>query len=274
MHQGRSVRAFAQAIFTGLSSQDNQLTQAWSKLDPSLRKDIPDPTESTKVADFLAHLEAKEDIWHGIVNVSQRHGDYQNQNRQFSNYSMHGRGYRGSSYSQREPFANPYQFYQGFSIQNYPNSKTGTSTVLPKILSKLNLGIMRQHLQLGILMVDSQKRIGSPRQQSLPSNKPTHHATDQNYAGDTKSTMPKQPWNCRSTAYQASIEDSEGISDSDLSINTANDSVLPYEDSPNKEHYQEAEIQELEKSFPDSFELGNEMETDDYAWEYTILSSS
>jgi hypothetical protein len=61
-----------------------------------------------------------------------------------------------------------------------------------------------------------------------------------------------------------SIEDSEEIPASDLSINTANDSVLPYENSPNKEHQQEAEMQELEKSSSNSFELGNEMETDDY----------
>ena len=53
----------------------------------------------------------------------------------------------------------------------------------------------------------------------------------------------------KSTAYQVSIEGSEEILDSDLSINTANDSVLPCEDSPNKEHHQETEMQELEKSF-------------------------
>jgi hypothetical protein len=39
--------------------------------------------------------------------------------------------------------------------------------------------------------------------------------------------------------------------------------VLPYEDSPNKEH-QEAEMQESEKSFSNSFELDDGMDTDDY----------
>ena len=145
-------------------------------------------------------------------------------------------GCRGSSCGQREPFPNPYQSYQGFSNQNYPPEQQGRNQyVLPEIFSKLNLGIIRQTPLTRNSTVDSQKRIGSPRQQL--SNKPTHHATDQKYAGDTKSTMPKQPWNCRSTTYQASIQDLEEISDSDLSINTANDSVLSYEDSPNKEHH-------------------------------------
>ncbi|KAN0076225.1 hypothetical protein V8E54_006367 [Elaphomyces granulatus] len=68
----------------------NQLTQAWTKLHPNLRRDIPEPTEDTKIIEFLA---AHEDIWRDIANASPRRGNYQNQNRQFSNYLMRGRGY-------------------------------------------------------------------------------------------------------------------------------------------------------------------------------------
>ena len=65
--KGKSARAFAQTVFrysqaAGLSSQNNQLTQAWTKLHPNLRRNIPEPKETTEVAEFLAHLEAKEDI--------------------------------------------------------------------------------------------------------------------------------------------------------------------------------------------------------------------
>ena len=114
--KGKSVRAFAQAVFrysqaAGLSTQHNQLTQAWTKLHPNLRRDIPEPKETTEVAEFLAHLEAKEDIWRDIENASQRRGNHQNQNRHFS---MHGR-----PYGQRDPLVNPYQSNQGFSNQNY-----------------------------------------------------------------------------------------------------------------------------------------------------------
>ena len=109
-----------------------------------------------------------------------------------------------------------------------------------------------------------QRQLESPKQPKLLADKPANSPAENKYVQGNGAFTPKQPWNRRPTAYQVSIEDSEEIPASDLSINTANDSVLPYEDSPNKEHQQEAEMQELEKSSSSSFELGNEMETDDY----------
>jgi hypothetical protein len=45
-----------------------------------------------------------------------------------------------SSYGQREPFANPYQSYQGFSNQNYPPKQQGTvppQNIFPSSISEL-----------------------------------------------------------------------------------------------------------------------------------------
>ena len=69
---GKSVRSFAQSIFryaqaAEITSTFNQITQAWSKLSPQLRRDIPEPTPTTTITEFLVLLEAKEAIWKDIA---------------------------------------------------------------------------------------------------------------------------------------------------------------------------------------------------------------
>ncbi|KAN0069053.1 hypothetical protein V8E54_012682 [Elaphomyces granulatus] len=57
VHQGRSVRAFAQAVFrhsqaADIRSQYNQITQAWTKLHPNLR--CPRKNNDSRLLDIAA----------------------------------------------------------------------------------------------------------------------------------------------------------------------------------------------------------------------------
>ena len=76
---GKSVRSFAQSIFryalaADITSVFNQITQAWSKLSPQLRRDVPEPTPQTTMTEFLTQLEAKEAIWKDIAQVQPPRG--------------------------------------------------------------------------------------------------------------------------------------------------------------------------------------------------------
>lgn len=69
---GRSARAFAQAIFrharaAHMSSVFQQLIMAWNKIEPGLRRDIPEPNESTTISQFLLQLESKAGIWQDLA---------------------------------------------------------------------------------------------------------------------------------------------------------------------------------------------------------------
>ena len=273
VHQGRSVRAFAQAVFrysqaADIRSQYNQITQAWTKLHPNLRCDIPEPTETTTIADFLSQLEAKESIWRDIAAAANRRGNFPNRGRG-REYSFNpNSGLMNSTYQPREfnysanAYQRPYQIYpQNPNYQNTPNSFQRNSSY-PNQSQTYPRPPPAQ--PAGNRSDPRQRQLEFPKQPKLLADKPAYSPAENKFVQGNRAFTPKQPWNRRPTAYQVSIEDSEEIPASDLSINTANDSVLPYENSPNKEHQQKAEMQELEKSSSNSFELGNEMETDDY----------
>ncbi|KAN0086940.1 hypothetical protein V8E54_000628 [Elaphomyces granulatus] len=124
VHQGRSVRAFAQAVFrysqaADIRSQYNQITQAWTKLHPNLRRDVPEPTEKTTIAEFLSQLEAKESIWRDIAAAANRRGNFPNRDRgrEYS-FNPNSSLMKNTSYQSREfnYSANAYQR----PYQNYP----------------------------------------------------------------------------------------------------------------------------------------------------------
>lgn len=233
--KGKSVRAFAQAVFrysqaAGLSTQHNQLTQAWTKLHPNLRRDIPEPKETTEVAEFLAHLEAKEDIWRDIENASQRRGNHQNQNRHFS---MHGR-----PYGQRDPLVNPYQSNQGFSNQNYlPYKKyypehrryhpeqQGRNQYGPPQNPPTNphpgsrpWNIQQQgrNMPSDIKRLEDNKRVETRPPQRMISDKPAYQPNENRYANKGRTQDNRRDWNRRPTAYQTYPEEPHDASDKDL----------------------------------------------------------
>jgi hypothetical protein len=80
---GGPPRAYAQAVFrdakaAGVESVYNQLVAAWTHLHWEFQRDIPAPTSTTTMIDFLDQLESKTDIWKNIALSRLRQ---QNQNR-------------------------------------------------------------------------------------------------------------------------------------------------------------------------------------------------
>ena len=138
--QGRTPRSFAQSMLrhakaAQMTSVYNQLSLAWNNLALEFRRDIPEPTVSTTISQFLGQLDAKENLWYEMArqqirqpqqadrrsDLPKQSGQYNNRQGGFSkpsfpsqaqpyyqqqSYSGFSPGYGSSSYNYRNNFAN------------------------------------------------------------------------------------------------------------------------------------------------------------------------
>jgi hypothetical protein len=113
INAGTSPRAFAQTMLrytkaAVIDSVYNQLSLIWSRMDMDLRKDIPEPTENTTIAEFITDLEAREDIWKEQASRRQNRNQAQGKN---PGFSQGNRNTTGTTLAQRRPFRpNPRPF--------------------------------------------------------------------------------------------------------------------------------------------------------------------
>jgi hypothetical protein len=170
---GKSVRGFAQSIFryaqaAEITSAFNQITQAWSKLSPQLRRDIPEPTPDTTITEFLGVLEAKEAIWKDIAaqpRYNQRRPRYDRDEEQ--------------EYYPRHPPQRSQGYYPSYQNQYKRPSNQG-----------YNSG-------------PQWNRQRSPRPPHRPQNGPQKLLTDKPDTSD-QNNRNKQPWNQqRASSYPA-----------------------------------------------------------------------
>jgi len=122
---GRTPREYAQGMLrllksTGYTATLDQLLRIRQNIDPSLRRDIDEPTETTTLAKFMESLDARYQDWKDLANRSTRYQSMQGFQAPRPNrdrpQSRGGRGYQ----SQRESYNYPqYQGYQQHQPQGY-----------------------------------------------------------------------------------------------------------------------------------------------------------
>ena len=127
--QGRTPRSFMQNMLrhtkaAHIDSIYNQLTLAWNNLAVELRRDIPEPTLTTTLSQFLRQLDSKENLWYEIARQQGRSQPQQHIDRRSSSTLQKQSGQynnRQGGFS-KPPFpSQPYnQQTQGFS-QMYGN---------------------------------------------------------------------------------------------------------------------------------------------------------
>jgi len=240
VQQGRSVRAFAQAVFrysqaADIRSQYNQITQAWTKLHPNLRRDVPEPTEKTTIAEFLSQLEAKESIWRDIAAASNRRSNYSNRDREqpysfnpnpssmnnpyqpkeFS-YSTNVSQRPYQNYPQTEPFPPAQQPWRPIPPPANPRPWSRPWNIQPQARGMPSPDMKRP---------EDKKRMTRPPPRMI-SDKPAYEPNENRYANKGQEQGNRRDWNRRPTAYQAHPEDAYNTWDKDLySVQTPPDNL-------------------------------------------------
>lgn len=201
---GKSVRQFAQMIFrysqaAEITSTFNQVTQAWSKLSPQLRRDVPEPTPATTVTEFLGILEAKEIIWKDIAaqpRYSQRRPqyDYDREPRQDN--------YQGPPLT-RPPTRQNQGYYPGYRRPSYSNQRYGRQGYDRTQWNAPGYGRtqwvpwsnQRPNPSQHSTQANSEPRDGGPRAQLLLTDKPRKQASRGDAQRQPWNRQPNVPWN-------------------------------------------------------------------------------
>jgi hypothetical protein len=113
---------------------------------------------------------------------------------------MRGRGYGGSSYGQRDLFANPNQSYQAFPNQNYPpyrryypQQQGRNQYGLPQNPPQVQFRNYSSTLPAGNRSDSKQKQINYPKQPKLLTDKPTCPPTENKYVRPVEHSEDDEP---------------------------------------------------------------------------------
>ena len=120
----KSPRAYVQSVIrharaAELTSTFNQLTVAWNNLGLEFRRDIPEPTSSTTLAQFLDQVDVKSNIWFEMARQNRSFNQNQHAERKPSLAKQSGQfNSRQGGFSKPSfPFSpyNQQQSYQGYA---------------------------------------------------------------------------------------------------------------------------------------------------------------
>ena len=152
--QGRSPRSFAQNMLRHakaamMTSVYNQLSLVWNNLGLEFRRDIPEPTLTTTIGQFMGQLDAKESLWYEMARQYSRPQQSEKRAIQASSSSrqsgQYGNNRQGGFSKPPFPFQPYYdqQFYSGYAPRygdNYGNSSANR----PSQQSQSQQGTSRQ----------------------------------------------------------------------------------------------------------------------------------
>ena len=296
VRSGQTPRHFIQEVMrharaANIGDEFNQMTFAWTRLDPYLRRDIPEPTPSTKMTEFIEQVSSKAGIWEDIVKSRrQRQGQSQrstnqpkflnqpyrgSQRARFSGYSNYQRANQHDR-AARQPYQDFPQFGYGFRSY-YPGNFPSYQAQYPRRPNFQGQGYRNQSYQAP--NQPAQKAIEGRPQQLQIDNKPYNQA---NFAGRGRYT-PRQPWNNWNNrpnwnnrgrggfkrndrhvrfapkAYQA---DTNETAETDAPIDQATDTGAGYYGEPGPDGYEEYEDYNADQSGYYGDE--EEFEQDDY----------
>jgi Aspartyl protease len=290
LRDGTSPRAFAQTILrhakaAQIDSLYNQLTMIWAKLDTELRRDVPEPTETTSMADFMKQLEAKEDIWKELA--TQRFLSRSPYPSTYPRPQQNTYGFTGGRNSQppyhgQRPPSQPSYYAQGSPFRppltHLPNEQGNTPTAYqwrtpytpqPPPTRGYNMPFQppmatfprpwhppqpTQPTQprsrpTNPTVSHDQKQLEGQHKQLLLADKPAYPQKENRYASRTHQEFkPRQQWNRSQTAYLTAPYD-----DNDLDYP---DQYAPYPDT-NPETFEE-DTCEQHLDYPDEFAPDND----------------
>jgi hypothetical protein len=292
-----------------IDSVFNQLSLVWSRMDIDLRKDIPEPTENTTIADFIAHLETREDIWKEQAARRQNKNQVRNKN---PGFSQGNRNVTGTTVAQRLPFRpGPRPFYNQYRMANatmYPQYQNNFPNVYSQIYGqpyypqapytpRFNGNVQSQYTprapqrpwypprnwnqiqtpRQNPQSPTDQKQLEAPPQQLMISDKPAN--PPRNNGSNNAPAFnkgPIQPWNRRQTAYHVDTSGNSTVETSnDWTSNHGHQDQYPlqYPPSEYQDPYEEADYDEYQEAFPVSEEQYQQTEDTEDSSEAFLLST-
>ena len=252
---GKSPRTYVQNLIRHAKAAEfdsiyNQLTVAWNNLALEFRRDIPEPTPSTTLGQFLDQVDSKSNIWNEMSR--QNRAPTQNVERRTSKQTGQYASNRQGGFS-KPPFpSSPYyqqQSYQGFSPMygnGYGNNYANQSTYQP---SRQAQGIPRSNLPLPTsrqpLRITGGSTSGSMNQPQNPPN-PRYGSSfgkpgSRPNAGFFNRSQPR-PMRQQGTAYQATENESEPPASLNDEPGSAQDEAQDEEPSEASNYYADEDL--------------------------------
>ena len=119
--QGRTPRSFAHNMLRHakaamMTSDYNQLCLVWNNLGLEFRRDIPEPTPTTTIGQFLGQLDSKESLWYEMARQHSRPQTSEKKSNQATSRQSGQYGNRQGGFS-KSPF--PFQPFYEQSYQGY-----------------------------------------------------------------------------------------------------------------------------------------------------------
>ncbi|TAQ83100.1 hypothetical protein B7494_g8576 [Chlorociboria aeruginascens] len=249
IRSGQTLRAHAQKMFlharaAGVTSTYNQLLAVWNSLESGLRLHVPQPSETTTMADFLQQLDEKQHLFRDFAADTQqqitfsqgrypprgssgpRYGQFpHNRNNQFHRANIAPTSsQRPSQFPLYPSMTNQNQR----SMQTQPRHQQNTWNVTPKPYAQ---GGNQRHQQYTGNTGSRESQMNQGNMRALPSNPQRLQITAQNASASRNS------WNQHQSYPTAAFANDDSSSDPNLEHHDYNELDSANIDDYQDEHY-------------------------------------